>query len=222
MKDEPRGPAASSFGARTSLAGALRVIVLTDRGLAAPRTVLDVVEEALAAGAPSIQLRDKGSTARELVALGRELRERTASYGALLWINDRADVAEAVEADGVHVGPSDLPVAAVRRVYGDRIRIGASTDQPDLARRLVDEGADYLGCGAVYGTTSKDVGDEAIGLGRLRAVVEAVHVPVVGIGGITSERAADVRATGAAGVAVIGAVMSASDVSGAVRGLLGR
>ncbi len=207
---------------RGPLAEALRLIVLTDRGLAAPRDLLEVVEEALIAGAPSIQLRDKGSTAREVLALGRELRERTAAHGALLWVNDRADIAEAVGADGVHVGPDDLPVSAIRRVYGDGLWIGASTDEPDRARQLVDEGADYLGCGAVYGTASKDVGDEAIGLGRLRAVVDAVPVPVVGVGGVTPELAGDVRSTGAVGVAVIGAVMAAPEIPVAVRLLLGR
>jgi thiamine-phosphate pyrophosphorylase len=99
---------------RAALAEALRLIVITDRALAAPRRLVDVVAAALAAGAPAIQLRDKTATGEELLAGAHELRGLTRSVGALLFVNDRLDVALAAEADGIHLGPDDLPVAAVR------------------------------------------------------------------------------------------------------------
>ncbi|HSH45058.1 MAG TPA: thiamine phosphate synthase, partial [Longimicrobiales bacterium] len=160
-----------------------------------------------------------------------------------LFINDRLDVALAADADGVHLGPDDLPVRAAREAV-DRARgqqvgtrratpgqhgraarrflIGYSTDDPDTARQAAADGADYIGCGAVFGTTSKaEVGDERIGPQRLARVAAAVDIPVVGIGGITPANVPEVAATGAAGAAVIGAVMKAPDVEDAVRRLLG-
>lgn len=202
------------------LAEALRLLVLTDAALARPRSVVEVVAAVLEAGGRAVQLRNKGDTARELVAVGRELRTVTRASGALLFVNDRLDVALAVEADGVHLGPHDLPVAAVRAVAPAGFLIGRSADDPEVARSAVDDGADYIGCGTVYATSTKADAGDVIGLEGLRSVVEAVPVPVVGIGGITPERAGEVAAAGAAGVAVVGAVMAAPDPGGAARRLL--
>lgn len=197
----------------------LRLIVITDHGLAAPRSVYEVVEAALRAGAPAIQLRDKNASASSLLAQALELRALTARYHALLFVNDRVDVALAARADGVHLGPSDLPLASLRRFAGDLI-LGFSTDDPDAASLAVLQGADYIGCGAVYGTRSKDVGAERIGLEGLGLVVRAVHVPVVAIGGITTDNVGAIAQAGAAGCAVIGAVMHAPDPGAAVQALL--
>lgn len=203
-----------------SLARALRLIVITDTALAAPRTVEQVVAAALDGGALAIQLRDKAGSARELLAQARPLRAMTRAAGALFFVNDRVDVALAAEADGAHVGPQDLPVEALRRWLPGDFLLGYSTDDPDEARRAEAAGADYLGCGAVYPTRSKDVGDEAIGPRGLDRVARAVGIPVVGIGGVTPERASTLAATAAAGVAVMGAIMAADDPRGAVTGLL--
>ncbi|MGD2068789.1 MAG: thiamine phosphate synthase [Gemmatimonadota bacterium] len=203
-----------------ALGGRLRLIVITDDRLAAPRSVEAVVRAALEAGAGAIQLRDKRADARTLLARARVLREMTLGVGALLFVNDRLDVALAADADGVHVGPDDLPVRSVRRVVPDGFLVGYSADEPDAARRARDDGADYVGCGAVYGTTTKDVGDEAIGLAALDRVARAVDIPVVAIGGVTPERADEVARTAATGVAVIGAVMGAADPAAAVGRLL--
>jgi thiamine-phosphate pyrophosphorylase len=199
---------------------ALRVLVITDARLAAPRSVTEVVRAALEAGARSVQMRNKGDFARALAELGRELRSLTRDYDALLFVNDRVDVALAVEADGVHVGPRDLPVAAVRSITPRGFLIGRSADDPELALRAVAEGADYIGCGTVFATTTKADAGDVIGLEGLAAVARAVPVPVVAIGGITVERAGEIAPTGAAGVAVVGAVMSAPDPAEAVRHLL--
>lgn len=203
----------------------LRLIVVTDAGLARPRSLMEVVEAALDAGAPAVQLRRKGVSAAELHQLGLELRTLTRAAGALLFINDRVDVALAVNADGAHLGPTDLPIAAARRAvraagHPDFI-LGASTDDPHAARQLAADGADYIGCGAVFGTTSKrGLAQERIGPHRLRDVVDSVPIPVIGIGGITSDNVQEVAATGARGAAVIGAVMTATDIGDTVQRLL--
>lgn len=200
---------------------ALRLIVVTDRGLAAPRALEDVVAAALEGGARAIQLRNKGEPPRELLALGRDLRLITRQSGALLFVNDRLDVALALEADGAHLGPEDVPVSAARKVVGEGFVLGCSCDDPAEARTLADEGADYLGCGAVYATSTKADAGDAIGLVGLRRVVVAVDVPVVAIGGITVERAREVAEAGAAGVAAVSAVMAARDPATACAAMLG-
>jgi len=199
---------------------ALRVLVITDARLAAPHRVPEVVRAALEGGARSVQLRNKGDSARALVEIGRQLRDLTRAHGALLFVNDRVDVALAVEADGVHVGPHDLPVAAVRAIAPPGFLVGRSADDVEVARRAVADGADYIGCGTVYATTTKPDAGDVIGLDGLAKVARAVTVPVVAIGGITVERAAEIAATGAAGVAVVGAVMAAQDPAGAVGRIL--
>ncbi len=204
----------------SALAERLRLLVLTDRDLAAPRPVAKVVDAALEAGCRAVQLRMKGASARELLAQAKDLRKRTHLHEALLFINDRVDVALAAGADGVHLGPDDLPVQVVRDWVGSRLLIGYSTDDPDAAIAAERAGADYLGCGAVFGTTTKEVGDEAIGPLRLDEVARAVAIPVVGIGGITRANVTEVAATAASGAAVVGAVMSATDPGEAARALL--
>jgi thiamine-phosphate pyrophosphorylase len=203
----------------------LRLIVITDADLAAPRSVADVVHAAVEAGAPAIQLRDKRAPAESLYHQALRLLAITRVHDVLLFINDRLDVALAAHADGVHLGPDDLPVAAARaaadRAGRHDLIIGTSTDDPVRAQLAQRDGADYIGCGAVFGTTSKpEVGDERIGTERLARVVRAVDIPVIGIGGITTANVADVARTGAAGSAVIGAVMTAADIGDAVRQLL--
>jgi len=216
--------------AHHALAARLRLIVITDAAAAAPRSVLSVVRAALHAGAPAIQLRDKSASAREVAETARALLHLTRTAGALLFVNDRLDVALAVGADGVHVGPDDLAVTDVKRAVLAAAQrgaatpdflVGSSTDSPEEAQELVRSGADYIGCGTVYETSSKSDAGGVIGVNGLERVVRAVAVPVVGIGGVNSERAQTIATkTGAAGVAVIGAVMAARDTEAAVRELL--
>lgn len=206
--------------ARTRLTPAdLRLIVITDRALAGDRSLRDIVTAALEAGAPAVQLRDKDADAAVLLEEARELIALVRRFGARLFINDRLDVALACQADGVHLGPDDLPVAAARRIASDLL-IGYSTDDPDTARRAERDGADYIGCGAVFGTHTKDVGGEAIGIERLNAVADAVNIPVVGIGGVTVDNVLSIGSSRAAGAAVVGAVMAAAQPAASVRALL--
>ena len=205
---------------RSELARRLRLIVITDRALAAPRDFLDVTTEALRAGAPAVQLREKHLPPRDVAPLANRLRAAAHAAGALFFVNDRLDLALAVGADGVHLGPDDLPVSRARGMAPPGFLIGCSADEPAEAAEAVADGADYVGCGTVYTTRTKVEAGEAIGLSRLAAVVQAVEVPVVGIGGITADRAAAVLGTGAAGCAVVSAVMAAHDPAHAVRAFL--
>lgn len=206
---------------RRRLASRLRLIVITDAEMAAPRGGVEaVVDRALRAGAPCIQLRMKGAGAGEMLDAARPLRRMTRAAGALFFVNDRVDVALAAEADGVHLGPDDLPVGPVRDAVERDLLVGHSTDQPERARRAAAAGADYIGCGTVFPTDSKGDAGDAIGVEGLDRVARAVDAPVVGIGGITPEGAREVARTGAAGVAVISAVMGAGDPGRAVRRLL--
>jgi thiamine-phosphate pyrophosphorylase len=145
----------------------------------------------------------------------------TRKHGALLFINDRLDVALAAGADGVHLGPNDLPVHAARRATPTGFFIGASTDIPEVAGELKAEGADYIGCGAVFETTTKKDAGGVIGVKGLAAVAAEVDIPVVGIGGVTPEGARQIAAgSQAAGTAVISAVMAAPDPGEVARELL--
>jgi len=199
----------------------LRLIVITDGALAGTRGVDETIMQALAAGAPAIQLRDKDASPRELLEHARALLPHVHGAGARLFINDRIDIALAAGADGVHLGPHDLPVAAARRIAPPHFLIGYSTDDPAAAARAARDGAAYIGCGAVFGTTTKkDLGDERIGIDRLAAVVRAASIPVVGIGGVTAGNVRTLHSAGAQGAAVAGAVMGAEDVGAAVRALM--
>ena len=204
----------------SALADRLRLIVITDPGCGEGREIVDVVRAALRGGAPVIQLRGKEQPAREQVALARALLAETRAAGALLFVNDRLDVALAAGADGVHLGQDDLPVDAARRIVPAGVRVGISAETPELARAAECGGADYVGTGPVYATGSKADAGEAIGCGRVAAVAAAVRIPVVGIGGIDAANAGAVAAAGAAGVAVISAVMRAPDPERATRELL--
>lgn len=202
------------------LAARLRLIVVTDRDLARPREVIEVVRESLRAGAPAVQLREKSLPPRDTLPLARRLRADTEAAGALFFLNDRTDLALAVQADGVHLGPDDLPVAAARRIAPPGFLIGYSADNPDVARAAIQDGADYIGCGTIHSTSTKRDAGQAIGLEGLVSLVKAVEAPVVAIGGITAERAGGVFRAGAAGCAVVRAVMAATDPGLMVRGIL--
>ncbi len=197
------------------------VYLVTDSGLSGDRSTPDIVESAIRGGVDIVQLREKGTTARKRYELGIELRELTRGADVPLVVNDRIDLAAAIDADGVHLGDDDLPVSAARDQLGEDAIVGRSVSTPEAARRAEEAGADYLGVGAVYGTTSKETDPEQsnIGLDRIRAVREATDLPFVGIGGVTPETAGAVVKAGADGVAVISAITGANDPEAATRRL---
>jgi thiamine-phosphate pyrophosphorylase len=196
-------------------------MVISDRALAAGRDWLEVMGSALASGATAVQLRDKEATGGELHEMALGLRALSSRHGALFIVNDRVDVALAAGADGVHLGDDDLPVEVVRRYVPRDFVIGRSADTVDEASAAEAAGADYLGVGSVFGTRTKwEVIGEVIGTERLGRVAAAVSIPVVGIGGVDAGNAGSVVRAGAAGVAVVSAIMSARDPGEATRELL--
>lgn len=176
----------------------------------------------LRGGARLVQLRWPGASARELLAAALAIRPLARAAGALFLVNDRPDVARAAEADGAHLGQDDLPVAAARRVLGSGRLIGVSTHDLAQARAAEAAGADYLGVGPVYATTTKPGALAPRGLALVAAVRAAVRCPLVAIGGITPATAAAVREAGADAVAMIGALVRAPDPEAAVRDALAR
>jgi thiamine-phosphate pyrophosphorylase len=181
------------------------------------RSLLQVATEALTAGARVLQLRDKGSTGRVLYERASTLAALCHQHGALFIVNDRLDIALASGADGVHLGPHDMPVDVARRL-GPSLVIGGSAGTVERALELVEAGVDYLGVGAVFEARAvKEDASAPRGPEIITAVTRAVSVPVVGIGGITADNAAAVRAAGASGVAVIREVIASDDPARAVK-----
>lgn len=189
----------------------LSVYVITDRGIAGERSIFDMVAAALRGGATMIQLREKEAPDHEIIEIGQKLKAITREAGVPLIINDRVEVALALDADGVHVGQDDQTAERVRQMIGPERTLGVSTETLEQSHRAVQAGADYLGVGDVYGTRSKPDVTPPIGLTGLAEIAQAVRVPVVAIGGITLENAGATIQAGAAGVAVISAVMAAAD-----------
>ncbi len=193
--------------------------LVTDRRWLGERTLWDSVEEAIRGGVTLIQLREKEISSREYLELARGVKGVTDRHGIPLIINDRIDIALAIDADGVHLGPEDLPVPIARKLLGIGKIIGASAASVDEALLLQAQGADYLGVGAVFPTATKQ-GTEKVGLEDLRRIKAAVRVPVVAIGGINAGNAGPVMETGVDGVAVVSAIMDQADIREAARRLL--
>ena len=161
---------------------------------------------ALDGGASILQLRDKKTPPRELLAIARQIRVWTRDQNAMFLINDRLDLALLCEADGVHLGPDDWPIGEARRVLGPQKIIGASTGTPAEARAATADGADYLGAGAVFGTQTKTDAGAPIGLENLRAIALATSLPVAAIGGLSRENIASTFECGAQMACVISAL----------------
>jgi thiamine-phosphate pyrophosphorylase len=198
------------------------VYLITDRHIAGGRSLVEIVGAALRGGAGAVQLRDKAASTRAMVELGRALHDLTAAAGVPLIVNDRVDVALAIGAEGVHVGQDDLPAALTRQILGPDRLVGVTAETVAEARQAQHDGADYLGVGDVYGTTTKPDAGPPIGLAGLAAVARAVSLPVVGVGGITVDNATAVIEAGAAGVAVVSAIIGAPDPEEATRRLRAR
>jgi len=191
--------------------------VVTDPVLAGGRSHREIAEAALRGGADIIQLRDKNLDLTRLVEAGLALRILVHDAGKLLVINDQVEVARAVDADGAHLGPEDLPLGQARELWPRPKILGASARTEERALLLEAQGADYLGVGPVFGTKTKENAPPAIGLETITRVAKAVKIPVIGIGGINAVNAAQVIRAGAMGVAVISSVVGAHDVEAAAR-----
>lgn len=195
----------------------LRLCLVTDRGLAGGRSLVEVGLAAARGGATMVQLREKDATTRAFLEEARALKAALTPLGAPLIINDRLDIALAVDADGVHVGQSDMPVAEARRLLGPGKLIGLSITTVDEARRPDAEAADYLGVGPIHLQQTKADAAPPLGLDGLRQVRALTKKPIVAIGGLTPENSASALAAGADGLAVVSAIVAAPDPEAAAR-----
>jgi thiamine-phosphate pyrophosphorylase len=173
--------------------------------------LLETVEAALLGGVTAVQLREQTGTDLGILRTAERLRELCTDHDSAFFLNDRVDLALAVNADGVHLGVDDLPIPAARRMAPLAFSIGFSPDTDTGARSARLEGASYLGVGPIYGTGSKSDAGPAIGAGILRRRVAVSDLPVIGIGGIDAGNAAGVLSAGAVGVAVMSAILRAAD-----------
>ncbi|MEK7334307.1 MAG: thiamine phosphate synthase [Candidatus Binatota bacterium] len=194
--------------------------LVTDRNQTGGRDLLWVLERALEGGVKAVQLREKDLGGRELFVLAEKTKRLCERYQANLFVNDRVDVALGVDADGVHLGGDSMPVRAARELLGAEKLIGVSTHSINEAREAEQEKADFILFGPVYFTASKAAYGEPQGLGRLKKVVEKISLPVYAIGGVKVENIAEVKETGVRGIALISAVLSASDPRAATRRIL--
>lgn len=192
------------------------IYLVTDDGCLQGRALLDCVREALEGGVTLVQYRAKTASSAEMYAEAQELKALCNSFKVPLIINDRLDIAMAVGAAGVHLGQDDLPCAAARKILGEDYIIGVSAHNPTEAKVALQSGADYLGCGAVFGTATKaDV--KKLGTDGLADICSEKGLPVVGIGGVTAENYREVRAAGADGAAIVSGILAQPDIRAAVR-----
>ena len=191
---------------------------ITDSTSVPPERFLPVVEAACKGGATIVQLREKDRTTREYIDLAKDVHEITARYGIPLIIDDRVDVALAIGAEGVHVGQSDMPVRLARSLMGNSKIVGATTKTVPQALEAYEQGADYLGCGAIYPTTTH-VKTVITPVETLKDVVKAVPIPVNAIGGLNKDNIFVLKGSGIAGICAVSAIMKAADPETAAREL---
>lgn len=194
------------------------IYLVTDDGCLQGRALIDCVREALEGGVTLVQYRTKTAASAEMYAEALQLKALCDSFNVPLIINDRLDIAMAVEAAGVHLGQDDLPCAAARKILGEDYIIGVSAHNPAEAKAALQSGADYLGCGAVFGTATKaDV--QKLGTDGLAAICKAKGLPVVGIGGVTADNYREVRAAGADGAAIVSGILAQPDIRATVEAI---
>jgi len=209
-----------SISRRERLIRALQApYVLTDSSLSPGRSHIDIARAALAGGAGVIQLRDKGLSAESQAPIAREIACMARAAGGILIVNDHVDVVRDSGADGVHLGRSDMAIGAARDRLGPETLIGASASSVDEAVAAKRDGADYIGLGPIFSTSSKPDAGAPAGVQLIAEVRRAVRIPIVAIGGLTADNIGEVLRAGADGAAFISAVVSADDPEAATRRL---
>jgi thiamine-phosphate pyrophosphorylase len=197
-----------------------RLCLVADKEAAGTRDLVAIVEEAAGAGATLIQLRAKNCETREFLDLAIRISGFLKPLGIPLIINDRADIALACDARGLHLGQQDIPLLFARKILGPNRLIGISVNTIEEAQSAEKQGADYLGVGPVFFTSSKDKIPAILGLEGLRAIREKVGIPILAIGGVDRQNAAAVMSSGADGIAVISAILGEGDIEKATKSLL--
>ena len=196
--------------------------VILDPSIAPNRPLGDVLAQSARAGARVFQYRNKTASMKDAYAEALPLRKTAAELGIWFNVNDRCDLALAVDADGVHVGQGDLPLDLARKVMGPEKLIGISTHTPGQVRAAGAGKPDYLGFGPIFTPGSKQDHDPVVGINGLRAIRSLTSLPIFAIGGMTVDQAGEVMRAGADGVAVISAILKAPDIEQTVREFLGQ
>ena len=186
------------------------VYLVTDHRNTTDEEFLNIIEEAIKGGTTIVQLREKTASTKEFYQLALNVKEITSKYDVPLLINDRIDIALAVDSDGVHIGQDDMPADIARKIIGKDKILGVSASTVAEAKKAEADGADYIGSGAVFPTATKDDADSVSKL-QLKEIVHSIDIPVVAIGGITLENADTLKDTGIAGFSVVSAIMSADN-----------
>ncbi len=194
----------------------VRLCLVTDRQFLGERSLVELVERAIKGGGDMVQLREKHLEVKPWLDLAMELSKLCRKHRILFIINDRVDIAAASDADGVHVGQGDFPVALARKILGKRKIIGKSTHSIEQAKEALKEKVDYVAVGPIFWTQTKKI-DRPVGTELVKQVRQLTKKPILAIGGIKPENAASVIAAGATGVAVVSALMGAPDAAEAAR-----
>ena len=192
--------------------------LIADQCVMKGKSFIEAVEEAIQGGVTVVQLREKASTTLEFYEMASQIRLLTSRYEIPLIINDRLDIAMAVDADGVHLGQQDLPAKAARGILGEHKLLGVSTATLKEALTAQEDGADYIGVGALFPTNTKD-NTRMVTLEQIKLIKKTLEIPVVGIGGINETNIEDVKLTGIDGAAVASAILAAESVRGAANRL---
>ena len=195
-----------------------QLYLVTDRELMSTKTLEEAVEKAIDGGCTMVQLREKNLSSRDFYNTAKALKEFLQTRGVPLIINDRVDIALAVDADGVHIGQSDLPLHEARKILGNERIIGVTAPTLPLAIEAEKNGADYLGVGAVFPTNSKDDATD-VSYETLKAICQAVSIPVIAIGGITKDNVEELSGSGICGIAVISAIYGQKNIKDATANL---
>lgn len=186
------------------------VYLVTDHRNATDEEFLNIIEEAINGGTTIVQLREKTASTKDFYQLALKVKEITSRHDVPLLINDRIDIAIAVDSDGVHIGQDDMPAEIARKIIGEDKILGVSASTVAEAKKAEEDGADYIGSGAVFPTSTKDDAD-SVSIEDLKEIVSSIDIPVVAIGGITLENASLLNDTGIAGFSVVSAIMSADN-----------
>jgi thiamine-phosphate pyrophosphorylase len=193
--------------------------LVTDAELSRGRSLREIVTEAIRGGVTVVQYREKRAGTRRMIAEAQELCDLCRTYHIPVIINDRIDVALAVDAEGVHVGQEDMPAGLARKLIGPGRILGVSVENAAQARLAAAEGADYVGAGPIFATPTKPDASSPIGVEGLEEITRTCLLPVVAIGGVNATNVAAMIGAGAAGLAVVSAIVCAKSVEGAAREL---
>jgi len=196
-----------------------KLYLVTDREVLGTRDLINSIEEAIKGGTTIVQLREKNCSSLEFYKLAIQVKEVTTKYNIPLVINDRLDIALAIEADGLHIGQEDLPITVARKLVGENMFIGVSATTLEEALIAQEQGADYVGIGSMYPTSTK-LDAKYVTLDELKQIREAISIPIVGIGGISEENVAELMATKIDGVAIVSAILGKENIKTATESIM--